>query len=71
MAVTAAPTELASTIAAYRLANPSVPLTHIGVISTAPGSLATPSNLVGGFFMLAYDPVNNVLITDYTSTQSA
>jgi hypothetical protein len=69
MAVTASPTSVLTTISAYRLANPNNPLTKLAVVSTAPGSLATPSTTQGGHFSVWYDPLTNKLLLDYSSTQ--
>lgn len=70
MAVTANPSSITNTIANYRATTGrGLPLTHVGLVSTAPGSVATPG-VAGGFFDVWYDPTNNNLILDYTSTQA-
>jgi hypothetical protein len=71
MAVTVAPTNLTTfTGAQYRAQNPTVTLTHVGLVSTPPGSTATPSATAGGFFDVWFDLVNNKLIIDTTSTMA-
>jgi hypothetical protein len=69
VAVTSAPTNVSTSIAAYRTANPSLQLTHVGLVSTPPGSLATASLTAGGFFDVWYDLTNNKLLIDTTLTQ--
>ena len=69
MAVTATPSSVTSTIASYmRGTGVGNQMTHVGVVSTKPGSVATPSATAGGFFDIWYDPELNNLILDYTST---
>jgi hypothetical protein len=68
MAVTVAPTVVTTfTIAGYRAQNPTVNLTHVGLVSTPPGSLATPSQTAGGSFDIWYDLTNNKTVIDTTS----
>jgi hypothetical protein len=67
MAVTVSPTSVLTRISDYRAANPSVALIGYQVISVAPRSVAIPGE-AGGFFKTAYDPVNNKLLLDYSST---
>ena len=69
MAVTAVPTSLTVTKSDYRASTGlGNQLTHVGVVSTPPGCLATPSATAGGFFDIWYDVELNNLILDYTST---
>ena len=69
MAVTVVPTVITTlTYAQYRLANPGNALTHVGVVSTPPGSISTPSTLQGGFFDVWWDLTANKLILDTAST---
>ena len=69
MAVTATPSSLTQTIASYKAGTGAGnQLTHVGTVSTRPGSVATPSATAGGFFQVYYDPELNNLILDYTST---
>jgi hypothetical protein len=69
MAVTAAPTVVTTmTYAQYRASVPNNVLTHVGMVSTPPGSLSTPSALLGGFFDVWWDLTANKLILDTTST---
>lgn len=70
MAVTVSPTSVTKTIADYMASTgKGLPMTHVGLVSTAPGSVATPG-VAGGFFDVWYDPKNNNLVLDYTSTQA-
>jgi hypothetical protein len=67
MAVTASPTSVLQRVKDFQAQFPTAVLTHLAVVSTAPGSVATPG-ITGGFFDVWYEAATNKLILDYTST---